>query len=100
MSDMSAENKYEAKRQELKRSFRKQVRQTMLIALICWAVIVLVAFLLKGTLGVFVSIVISFLSFVVIVVLTGQQVGAIKKRETAQMELLEQDEPFKRFSVD
>lgn len=100
MSDISAENKYEAKRQELKQSFRKQMRQTILIALICWAVIVLAAFLLKGTLGVFVSIVISFLSFVVIVVLTGQQVGAIKKREIAQMELLEQDEPFKRFSVD
>ncbi len=100
MSDISSENRYEAKRLELKQSFRKQMRQTILIALICWGVIVLVAFLLKGPLGIFASIVISFLSFVVIAVLTGQQVSAIKKRETAQMELLEQDEPFKRFTVE
>lgn len=95
-----SENKYEAKRKELKASFGKQIRQTLLIAFICWAVIAGVAFALNEFIGIFISIVISFLSFVVIVVLTGQQVGNIKKREITQMELLEQDEPFKRFSIE
>ena len=95
-----SESKYEAKRKEVKANFSKQIRQTLLIAFICWSVIAGTAFALNELIGIFISIVVSFLSFVVIVVLTGQQVGNIKKRETTQMELLEQDEPFKRFSID
>ncbi len=100
MANNVAETKYEAKRRELKANFSKQIKQTLLIAFLCWAAIVVVAVVLKEQLGVFSTIVISFLSFVVTVVLTGQQVGNIKKRETVQMELLEQDEPFQRFTID
>lgn len=100
MIDRTAENKYEAKRQALKASFAKQIKQTILIALGCWGAVVVTALLLKETIGVYFSIVAIFLSFVVIVILAGQQIGNIKKREITQMELLEQDEPFRRFSVD
>ena len=98
---MSAQqDRYESKRAELNRQFKGQMLRTGMIALGIWLAITLVAILLRDVLGVFMTIVISFLSFVVIAVLTGQQIGAIKKRRDIQLELLGQDEPFKRFSVE
>ncbi len=98
---MSSQNeKYEARREELKRQFRGQMIRVALIAAAVWLAVTVVAVLLRDSIGVFTVIVASFLTFVVAVVLAGQQIGSIKKRRDIQMELLGQDEPFKHFSVD